>query len=369
MPSGVYIRTPEIRERCRVSAIKRFEDPKEREKHSKAMKGALLKYYRDPKNRKKQSERMKIANNRPEVREKISKATKIALNRPEVKERHKKAMKIAANRPEVKEKLRKAMKGKPGRAKGKHWKCSEKARANMKGHCGAYKHKPLLEEHKKNIKIALNKPDIKEKQKKAMKIAWNKPERRKKSSEFHKGKPSGAKGKHWQIPEKLRKNWGEIHKIVSNRPETKAKHRKAWEKRAESSGYPRKYFKPNFNFESIPIFKALDRVLHTRSRYGGTEAGERKIGRYFVDCFNEEYQFIIEWNENWHYDSNYYPEGYDTKKREYILARHPDYTYIIIRQDRWFKRRDLTEEIAGEIVDYVLKKLNEEKVIMEIISK
>lgn len=168
--------------------------------------------------------------------------------------------------------------------------------------------------------------------------------RNKHISEKQKIKNRKASIKNWQNPEIRDKT---IKSMII-----------AWEKRVESSGYPRSYFCPNFNFESIPIFKSLDRILHTRSRYGSTRAGEKKIGRYFVDFFNKKYQFIIEWNEkDGHYDNDSQLKEYDIKKRRYILARYPDYIYIIIKQSDWFKKDNLTEEIAGKIVDYILKKL------------
>ena len=180
-------------------------------------------------------------------------------------------------------------------------KASEEAKANMKGHSGVYER---TEEYKKKLR----KPHY------------------------------GMRGKHYSKKH--------IENIAIG-----------WEKRAESSSYPRNYLCPNFNLESIPIFKSLDKALHTRNRYGGTKAGEKKIGKYFVDYFNKKYQFIIEWDEDTNH--HHYPEGYDAEKRKYILAKYPNYTYITIKQDRWFKKGNLTEEIADKIVDHILKKLKE----------
>lgn len=173
-------------------------------------------------------------------------------------------------------------------------------------------------------------------------------------------KHSRAMIRYYEDP-RNREKTGKAIKIAMNRPEVKEKKRIAFERRAEDAGFPINCLQPNFNFLTLPIFQALDKILHTRGRYGGTKVGEKKVGKYFVDYFNKKYQFIIEWNENWHNDNSYYPEGYDAKKRRYILARYPDYTYITIRQDRWFKKDSLTEEIAGKIVDYILKKLNGSK--------
>lgn len=103
---------------------------------------------------------------------------------------------------------------------------SEKAKANMKGHCGVYKHGPCSEATKrklskvhkgkspwnigltketdervaknaKNIRITTNRPEVKEKQSERMTMAMNRPETK----------------------EKLSK----ILKIVLNRPEVKEK--------------------------------------------------------------------------------------------------------------------------------------------------
>ena len=115
-------------------------------------------------------------------------------------------------------------------------------------------------------------------------------------------------------------------KIIMNSPKTKIKERIAWERRTENSSYPRNYLCPNFNFESIYIFKTLDRILHTKSRYGGTKAGEKKIGRYFVDYFNFKYRFIVEWKKLSHYDSGNNLKEYDIKKK--IISKSDIQTLI-----------------------------------------
>jgi len=141
------------------------------------------------------------------------------------------------------------------------------------------------------------------------------------------------------------------------------KHRKnyqiSWEKRTESSGYPRNYLCPNFNFNSIIIFKELDKILHTKSRYGGTKVGEQKIGRYFADCFNKKYQFIIEWNEPGkpHYNINNNLSKNSIEKKKYIIARYPDYTYIIIKQDNFFDNGNLTKKAKNRVVNHILSKV------------
>lgn len=255
---------------------------------------------------------------------------------------------------------------------GKHWQCSEKAKDNMKGHCGVYvRTKPAWN---KDLSSDPSKENYDER---VTNLAKN-------ISKSLKGKTSWSKGlsgdptkenydprvvksiegkshigEAQRRPE-VRKKASKIQKVVQNRPEVKEKHRIAngiaWEKRTEGSGYPRNYLCPNFNFESIIIFKILDKVLHTESRYGGTKAGEKKIGRYFVDYFNEKYQLIIEWNEHWHYDNGHLWE-YDIEKRKYVLSKYPDYNYIIIKQSNWFKKNSLTGEITNTIVDYILEEL------------
>jgi len=198
---------------------------------------------------------------------------------------------------------------------------SEDVKANMKGHSGVYKR---TTRHRKIL------------------------------SNAHKGK---------KFPKEEYPNygWRGKHLFKEHIEKMRISVAKAWEKRVENSDYPRNYFTPNFNFNSILVFQALDKVLHTRSRCGGTEVGEKKIGKYFVDYFNKKYQFIIEWNEEDNH--NYYPKEYDAKKRKYILARYPDYTYITINQDKWFKKGDLTENIAIKIVNHILIKLVHEGVL------
>ena len=132
----------------------------------------------------------------------------------------------------------------------------------------------------------------------------------------------------------------------------------AFEKRVESSGFPRRYLVPGFNFLTIPIFKTIDDILSTTSRYGGTEAGEKKIGKYFVDYFNSQYKFILEWNESGHYTNDSLSE-YDIEKRDYILKKYPTYHYLIIKQDDWFDNGNLTNEIADKIVKYIMAEIKE----------
>ena len=75
----------------------------------------------------------------------------------------------------------------------------------------------------------------------------------------------------WERTREFREKQSKIMKIIMNSSEVKIKEKIAWEKRVESSGYPRNYLSPNFNFNSILIFKVVDKTIHTRSRYGGTK--------------------------------------------------------------------------------------------------
>ncbi|MBA7546876.1 hypothetical protein ES705_39277 [subsurface metagenome] len=291
MPRGIYERTKEHRIKMSKAAVKRYKNPDEIEKTRKR----TTENWQIPEIRIKRSDAIKEAKNTPEAKEK----QRVTMNRPEVKEKISKAL----NRPEVQIKLRKPK--------------SEEAKANMKGHSGVYVRTLEMKRNMRKVHI-------------------------------------GTKGQ--KFSKELYPNFG-----MRRKKHTKETGKKisiassiAFEKRVESSKYPRNYMMPNFNFESILIFKALDKVLHTRSRYGGTKAGEKKVGRYFVDCFNKKYKFIIEWNED---DHNYYPEGYDIKKREYILVRYSDYNYIIIRQSDWFEKGNLTEEITTKIVNHIVSQL------------
>jgi len=270
--------------------------------------------------------------------------------------------------------ISKSMKGKPSGTKGKHWYWSEESKANAKGHCGVHERTPEMNQRNREAQLKFWKdprerekvsrrqierfknPEERERQSKRMMISQNRPEVKAKISE------SGIK--RYQDP-KEREKMSELQEIAQNRLEVKEKKKKgnriSWERRAEGSGFPRNWLMPNFNFESVAIYRILDRILHTRSRYGGTKDGEKKIGKYFVDCFNEEYKLIIEWNENEHYDFDGNLKEYDIKKREYVLAKYPDYTYIIIKQGDWFEKDNLTEEIIDKIVDYILVKLGKHR--------
>lgn len=230
----------------------------------------------------------------------------------------------------------------------------------------------------KTIKEAINRPKVRAKFKKSITITNKRPdviarcskaqkEARKRPEVIARWKATLAR-----LDVKARRK--KVMKEMSNRPEVIAKRKKtmalpkvktkwiknmkaAWEKRIESSGYPRNYLGPNFNFNSVYLFKALDKILHTRSRYGGTSAGEKKIGRYFVDCFNNKCQLIIEWMEDAHYDNDGDLSKKDIEKRKYITAKYPNYTYIIIRQSDWFENGNLTKEIAFKIVNHILVKI------------
>lgn len=325
MPKGVYVKTKEHRgnlskalkgvvlseeHRRNLSRgqLKRYEDPRQREKHSER----ILKIWADPNS---------IYNSR-DFRKAKKETTKKKWQDSEFVAKCKVGLYKANAKPEVKKKRSKA----------------------------GIKKWQDLEYREKQIK-ALNRPEVKEKQRKVNLERWQIPEYREKTSKSitialnrteTKEKMSKLTTEHWQDTG-YRKMQTEAIRI-------------GWEKRAESSGYPRNYLYPNFNLDSITIFKVLDKVLYNRGRYGGTKAGERKIGRYFVDYFNKKYQFIIEWNEPWHYDSSQLIKK-DIKKREYILDKYPNHTYVIVKQDDWFKNGDLTNEVAIKIVDYILEKL------------
>jgi len=293
---------------------------------------AQLKRWSNPEERKRQSERMTIVMNRPEVRIKNINSHKgqkgqtswikgLTKETDERVAKMAKSIKITMNKPEMKRIISKAMIGKIPWNKNLTKETDER-----------------VAKQAKSIKITHNKSEIREKNR-------------------------IATIKQWQDPNSIYNNLEYRTKMVKiqNRPDVIAKNRRgnriAFEKRVENSGYPRNYFKPNFNFESIPIYKSLDKILHTRSRYGGTSAGEKKIGRYFVDYFNKKYKIVLEWNENWHYDNGQLKE-YDIEKRKYILTKYPNYTYIIIKQSDWFNNGNMTEEITIKIVDYILTKLN-----------
>ena len=303
---------------------------------------------------------------------------------------------------EHRENLSKALKGKPSKTKGKKYtkeeypdfgnrnkstwlkgltketdervaKMSKEISKSLKGK--APWNKNLTKEidervvkNAKNISKALKKnwqnPEHRKKRIEAIKVGWSMPGAKMNASEGQTKRYENPeeRGKQSRIM-KLVMNGPEVRmkisktmKIVMNRPETKEKERIAWEKRVESSGYPKNYLVPSFNFNSILIFKTLDKVLHTRGRYGGTRAGEKKIGRYFVDYYNKGQKLTIEWMENWHYNNGHLSEK-DIKKREYILDKYPNYTYIIIKQDNWFGKDNLTKEIAVKIVNHILEKL------------
>ncbi len=182
-------------------------------------------------------------------------------------------------------------------------------------------------------------------------------ETRKKISESLKGHWGWNTGLTKETDKRVAKAGENISKVSKGIPKSKEDNKKnsignkiAWEKRAESSIYPRNYLCPNFNFNSIYIFKALDKALHTRSRYGGTKEGEKKIGRYFVDYFNNRNKLIIEWNESSHYNSNGKLKIRDIKKRKYILGYYPEFKYFIIKQSDWINiEKDL-------IINHILQK-------------
>lgn len=289
------------------------------------------------------------------------------------------------------------------------YKRTAKGKANMKGKCGTFKR--TAEMNKKNSE-ALKRyyaehPEERKQNNEAIKKTWAKLYIREKQSitikryfakSGTKEKNSKAIKKYFEIPgtreansERIKKYYAEhpeAGRVISERikrywvdpinREAQSKARKryfetsgareknskaqkiAWEKRAEDLGYPRNYLCPNFNFDSICIFRALDKKLHSRSRYGGTKAGEKKTGRYFVDCFNKKYHFIIEWMENGHYDCDGDLNESDIEKKNYIKAVYPDFTYIIIKQSDWFENGNLTGKITCDITTHILKILSKE---------
>lgn len=239
-----------------------------------------------------------------------------------------------------------------------------KGKANMKGKCGVFER--TAEMNKKNSK-ALKRyyaehPEERKQINESIKKTWAKPYVREKQSIVIKKyfAKSGTREKNSKAQKKYYTEHLGAQKKIWQSPDLRKKLSRIWEKRAESSGYPRNYLCPNFNFNSVIVFKALDKVLHVKSRYGGTKAGEKKIGRYFVDCFNKKYEFLLEWNETGHYDNGCL-NGYDIKKRDYITVKYPHYTYIIIRQDDWFKNGSLTEKITCDITTHILKILSKEQ--------
>lgn len=248
------------------------------------------------------------------------------------------------------------------------YKRTAEGKANMKGKCGVFKrtvemnrknsealkryytdHPEKRKQNNEVIKKTWAKPDVREKQSITLKKYFAKLGSREKNSKAQKkynAEHSGAQKKIWQDTD-LRKKLSRIMKI-------------AWEKRTEGSGYPRNYLCPNFNFNSIIVFKALDKILHARSRYGGTKAGEKKIGRYFVDYLNNKYKFVVEWEEDWHYNNNHLSDK-DIKKQSYVLTKYPKYTYIVIKQSDWFEKGNLTEKITYDIITRILKILNKKE--------
>lgn len=257
----------------------------------------------------------------------------------EGKNKMKKSQKHTAK---TKKKISKAMRGNPSWSKGLTKEIDERvARMSKpkKGHCGVY---IRTKEHRRILSKAH----------KGKKLGPHSEETRKKMSESSKGK-CGV----FERTEEFRKKQSKIMKIIMNSPKTKIKERIAWEKRVESSGYPKNCLCPNFNFKSVCIFEALDEVLFTKSRYGGMRAGEKKIGRYFVDYFNFKYRFIVEWNEDSHYGLDGYLSEKDIEKRRYILAMYSNWIYITIKESDWFKSKELTKKIEISVLKCILSKI------------
>lgn len=236
------------------------------------------------------------------------------------------------------------------------------------GFRGKHHSKETKEKISKSLKIFTNKPDIKAKMSQTTKKLWQNQNFRKKM----KMKNSGMQGR--KHSEETKKKMSKAHKGQKRNREYREniskgqrgkvlseEHRKklsiAFEKRIKDSNYPRNYLCPNFNFKSILIFKLLDKILYTRSRYGGTKAGEKKIGKYFMDFFNKKFKIIVEWNEPNHYNNDGNLSEYDVKKRAYVTAIYPDYTYIIIKQSDWLKSKELVEKIKINTVSYILSKI------------
>lgn len=303
MPRGVYVRTKEHKRNI-----------------SEALKGKIC----PEEIRRKISETTRVTMNRPEVREKISKASKKNWQNPEYRKKNKTST-------------------------GKRWVGWSKDLTKETDN--------RVAKQSEKIKIAMNRPKMKKYMSEISIKKFQDPKERVKVSRGTKKAMNRP-----EVKAKLRKPKSKEHKAklkeIFNHPEVKEKRSVAWEKRAESSGYPKNYLCPNFNFKSICIFEALDKVLHTRSRFGGIKAGEKKIGRYFVDYFNSRYRLIIEWNEFYHYDFDGDLNTYDIAKRKYILERFPDFKYFIIKQSEWLNPEKLTKEIIDKIVSHILFKLS-----------
>jgi hypothetical protein len=88
------------------------------------------------------------------------------------------------------------------------------------------------------------------------------------------------------------------------------------------SEMPRKYTHPypNFNVSACKFFDKLNEMLYyTGYPIGqhGTDIGERKLDRYWVDFYIEEYAVVVEYNERHHYWGGA-KKGRDTQRRRKI---------------------------------------------------
>lgn len=87
-----------------------------------------------------------------------------------------------------------------------------------------------------------------------------------------------------------------------------------------------RYYKqlyPTFNLYACELFDDLNEMLldiNTPRGLHGTDGGEKKIGKYWVDFYIPEYKIVIEYNEKHHYWS--IPKRqYDLHRRQYIEDR------------------------------------------------
>lgn len=234
---------------------------------------------------------------------------------------------------EWKEKISKAHKGKeyPEELYPNHGmrnkKVSEETRIKLSKALKGKK-KPLIsEEHKRHLITSH-----------LGQIAWNKglkkcDDIRVALSERTKKKISKGLKKAYQKNPELRKEIAKKLKGKIRSKEMRKNYSEAWGRRAESSGYPRNYLIPNFNIFASEVFKAIDVKLYTKGRYGGTKDGEKKIGKYFVDYYNENLKLIVEWNEPNHYDFYGNLNQKDIDKEKYIKKHYPDFQYIIIDEE------------------------------------
>lgn len=147
---------------------------------------------------------------------------------------------------------------------------------------------------------------------------------KKKMSKSHKGISSPIKGKN------LSAEHARNIKIAINRPEVVAKKRIAMIEYLQLKGI----VYPNFNLAGCEYFKKFDEEHNTRGEYAtnGGEHLIKELG-YWVDYFNSDLRLIMEWDEPRHYYADGSLRKKDIVRQQNIEKFLADYKFIRIRGD------------------------------------